>query len=317
MDLLLLARTTTKILVLRELLGMMELMDLHHLRELKDMVNGTVAVEKTSLMAAKLEKISWCNYLLTMESLAEDIATTFRTLTSKLQVLPTDLTKPIKICVVWLMLTPTPTRKETLLKRMIMLLNKSNSNQVDTIRLLSMGVMHVECALKLRTTSTQLALSTLSALVMESKDKVICGTFWEWAITKVVLDYLLLMFMVLWRFNLQLKMSNLSNLPLSSPSPSLPKFLPLLKKRSLFLLKSLLLLLKTMKSLLMVDLCKTSCRKKSLILKLLLMVFLLALQRSGVLPMAKLAQRLQLKPTPWTLANKTSLFSLKRWFCDV
>lgn len=58
MDLLLLARTTTKILVLRELLGMMELMDLHHLRELKDMVNGTVAVEKTSLMAAKLEKIS-------------------------------------------------------------------------------------------------------------------------------------------------------------------------------------------------------------------------------------------------------------------
>ena len=216
MDLLLLARITTKILALREWLGMLELMDLNHLREFLDMANGTVAVEKTSLMAAKLENLSWCNYSLTMELLTEDIVPTFRTLTSKLQVLPVDLTKSIKICVVWLTLVSTPTREETLLNRTIMLLNKnkSNSNQVEALRLLSMGVTDVDGALKLRVTLTQLALSTLSALVMESQDKVICGTFWDRAVTKVVLDYLLLMYTALWRSELQLKMSDLSILTL-------------------------------------------------------------------------------------------------------
>jgi hypothetical protein len=237
MDLLLLARTTTKILALRELLGMLELMDLHHLREFLDMVNGTVAVERTSLMAAKLENLSWCNYSLTMESLTEDIVPTFRTLTSKLQVLPVDLTKSIKICVVWLMLVHTLTKEETLLKRMIMLLNKRKSNQAEALRLLSMGVTDVDGALKLRVTSMQLALSTLSALVMESQDKVTCGTFWDRVVIKVVLDYLLLMYTALWRLELQLKTSDLSNLTLSSPKPSLPKHkhLPLLVERSLFM----------------------------------------------------------------------------------
>lgn len=77
------------------------------------------------------------------------------------------------------MLVPTPTREETLLNRTIMLLNKnkSNSNQVEALRLLSMGVTDVDGALKLKVTLTQLALSTLSALVMESQEKVICGTF--------------------------------------------------------------------------------------------------------------------------------------------
>jgi len=55
--------------------------------------------------------------------------------------------------------------------------NKSNNNQVKAIRLLSMGVTDVDGALKLKMTLTQLELSTLSALVMESQDKVICGTF--------------------------------------------------------------------------------------------------------------------------------------------
>lgn len=77
------------------------------------------------------------------------------------------------------MLVPTPTREETLLNRTIMLLNKnkSSSNQAEALRLLSMGVTDVDGALKLRVTLMQLALSTLSALVMKSQDKVICGTF--------------------------------------------------------------------------------------------------------------------------------------------
>ena len=78
MDLPQLVKITAKTRVLKALLATAELMALLLPKGVRGMENGLKDVERTSLMVAKLEKVSCFSSLLTMESPAEDIVLTFR-----------------------------------------------------------------------------------------------------------------------------------------------------------------------------------------------------------------------------------------------